>query len=90
MCDILYFSIENDKKYNGLLDIMNTHIQVSSDGNHSWNALVMLRMSCGMDIKDFPFDTQICPLRFGSLSMDSTKLDMDPLPVGLAQYGGKN
>lgn len=82
-------SVENDKKYNGLLEIMNTQIVVNCNGSHSWNAAVTLRMSCGMNIENYPFDTQTCPLAFGSLSMDSSRMKLIPQKVETGQYSGK-
>ena len=68
---------------------MNTQIVVNCNGSHSWNAAVTLRMSCGMNIENYPFDTQTCPLAFGSLSMDSSRMKLIPQKVETGQYGGK-
>lgn len=42
-----------------------------------------------MNVRDFPFDKQICPLRFGSYTYDISKLILTPLPVNLEMYSGK-
>eukprot|EP00794_Sanderia_malayensis_P018037 gene18037-19844_t len=39
----------------------------------------ILKSTCKIRVKDFPFDRQICELRFGSFQFDSKKMDMKPL-----------
>ena len=84
-----FHSVENDKKYNGLMDKVNTYVKVNHQGLHTWNAAVTLRMGCGMNIENYPFDTQKCPLRFGSLSMDATRMQLVPKKINTKSYGGK-
>jgi len=81
-----YANIEEGLSYMGILDTFKTHIIVSHDGSHFWLAPVTFRFGCTMNVKDFPFDTQTCPLRFGSYTYDSTRLMVHPEPVDLTNY----
>ncbi|XP_065061778.1 neuronal acetylcholine receptor subunit alpha-7-like [Rhopilema esculentum] len=61
---VLYNSVDNDG--GGILDTsMTTNIIVSSDGSCSWFCPLILQTECSVDIKYFPFDRQVCPMRFG-------------------------
>ena len=41
------------------MDQFNTQIVVNSSGTNKWHAPVILYSSCKMDVKYFPFDTQV-------------------------------
>ncbi|XP_065647328.1 neuronal acetylcholine receptor subunit alpha-2 isoform X1 [Hydra vulgaris] len=82
----VFYNVEEDKKYNGLLDTFKTFIIVSSDGLHEWNAPVMFHMSCTMNVKDFPFETQTCPMQFSSLTYTSERVDLVPDNVDMKLY----
>ncbi|XP_065061780.1 neuronal acetylcholine receptor subunit alpha-7-like [Rhopilema esculentum] len=61
---VLYNSADNRGR--GILETsMTTNIIVSSDGSCSWFCPLILETECGVDIKYFPFDRQVCPMRFG-------------------------
>ena len=63
-CKLLNFSADN--KGRGILDTsMQTNIIVTSSGGCSWFCPLILETECGVDIKYFPFDRQVCPMRFG-------------------------
>lgn len=44
---------------------MKTNIIVTSKGECSWFCPLILETECGVDITYFPFDRQVCPMRFG-------------------------
>ena len=44
---------------------MQTNIIVTSAGSCSWFCPLILETECSVDIKYFPFDRQVCPMRFG-------------------------
>ena len=48
-----------------LFEKMTTHITITHDGNVSWFAPVILSSECSIELSNFPFDTQKCPLTFG-------------------------
>ena len=49
---------------------------VVSNGHIFWMPQAILRSSCSFDTTYFPFDEQICHLKFGSWTYDGTKLDL--------------
>lgn len=49
---------------------------VSSDGSVEQLPPGIFVSSCSIDIRWFPFDTQNCPLKFGSWTYDGTKIDL--------------
>lgn len=50
-----------------------------NDGTINWIPPGIVRISCKLDIKWFPFDEQKCWMKFGSWSFDGTKIDLQPL-----------
>lgn len=50
--------------------------QVNSTGSVSWSTPVIIQSSCKVQVRYFPFDTQVCTLTFGSWSMDGSQLKM--------------
>jgi len=43
-------------------------VYVQSDGSCSWDVVSEYKASCDMDMRWFPFDRQMCSLKFGTLS----------------------
>lgn len=68
--------------------IYKTPIIVQYDGNHSWFVPVKLKSSCGIDVTYFPFDQQVCKLKFMSWTHDSTEimLQLDNKPIITENY----
>ena len=50
---------------------------VSYEGDVLWLPAAIFRSTCSVDILYFPFDIQICRLKFGSWTYDGWKLDID-------------
>lgn len=46
-------------------------------GDVLWLPAAIFRSTCSVDIQYFPFDIQICNLKFGSWTYDGWKLDVD-------------
>lgn len=42
-----------------------TKAKVRYDGHVTWNPPAIFRSSCQIDITYFPFDSQVCHLKFG-------------------------
>ncbi|XP_065657561.1 neuronal acetylcholine receptor subunit alpha-3 isoform X5 [Hydra vulgaris] len=64
-----------DKDFQGLDVFGKTKVTVYSNGNVVWLIPTILRSTCKLDMKYFPFDEQICPLTFGSWVYDQTKVN---------------
>ena len=47
-----------------------------SNGEVEWVPYVVYRSACQVDMKNFPFDSQICSLKFGSWSYPAKDLDL--------------
>lgn len=62
-----------------LIDIrtgMNLRVIVSSDGTVNFNFPVITESQCQINVREFPMDTQICNLTFGSWTYNGLQLDM--------------
>ena len=53
-----------------------TNVVVSSDGGCLWVPPGMFLSTCKIDISWFPFDDQLCAMKFGSWTYDSTGIDL--------------
>ena len=53
-----------------------TNVVVSSDGSCLWVPPGMFLSTCKIDISWFPFDDQLCSMKFGSWTYDSTGIDL--------------
>lgn len=74
-----FFSIRDDIKFGGKLDQCLTRIQISHTGAMYWMCPVILRYTCKMEMKYFPFDTQTCSMKFGSWGHDMSLIDVRPI-----------
>ncbi|XP_028411582.1 neuronal acetylcholine receptor subunit alpha-10-like [Dendronephthya gigantea] len=75
--DIKVYNEVNRGKYSGL-DQFQTRIIVDNDGRVRWMGPSVLRTSCQVDIKMFPFDSQTCRIKIGSWTYDGFTLDVIP------------
>ena len=71
-------SADNEVDASGGLQKFKTKVELSYNGDNTWLAPAMFRSMCTIDITYFPFDEQLCSLRFGSWAYDITKLDVFP------------
>ncbi|XP_052792028.1 neuronal acetylcholine receptor subunit alpha-10-like [Mya arenaria] len=55
---------------------MPINAMVHHDGTVFWSPPVRLKSSCKVDITYFPFDHQVCKLKFGSWTYDKAQVDM--------------
>ena len=60
-----------------------TNCIVSDVGYVLWVVPTMLKSSCQIDVRYFPFDQQRCPLKFGSWTYDGFQLDL----INLLDHG---
>merc|ERR1719313_3273584 len=57
-------------------NMLQAKAQVWPDGLVTWSRPGIITVSCNFDLKDFPFDTQICKLRMASWAYDAGILDV--------------
>ncbi|XP_051882454.1 neuronal acetylcholine receptor subunit alpha-10-like [Pristis pectinata] len=55
-----------------------TNVVVRHDGLVTWDSPAIVRSSCRLDVRWFPFDRQRCPLTFGSWTHGGQLLDLWP------------
>ncbi|XP_065657572.1 neuronal acetylcholine receptor subunit alpha-9 isoform X2 [Hydra vulgaris] len=55
-----------------------TRITISSNGEIVWLMPTILRSTCKLDMRFFPFDEQVCNLTFGSWAYDQSQIDLFP------------
>ncbi len=63
-------------KHGGSIDQFLTRVDINSNGSHKWYIPAILTSSCSIDITYFPFDMQICPLKFGSWTYLSNEINL--------------
>ncbi|CAH1268774.1 CHRNA9 [Branchiostoma lanceolatum] len=66
----LYHNVNHE--FNGWLDDV---VIISSDGLVDWKAPAVTMSACLVDVSDFPFDKQECPLKFGSWNHNGRQID---------------
>lgn len=57
-------------------DFGKTNIICHYNGTVTWVAPSLFRAFCPLDVLNWPFDTQICELKFGSWTYDGSKIDL--------------
>ncbi|KAI6232385.1 hypothetical protein M3Y95_00480400 [Aphelenchoides besseyi] len=57
-------------------EILSTDVMVTSEGNVTWLLSAMYISNCAITVKYYPFDEQICYLKFASWSHDMKELDL--------------
>ena len=75
--DIKVYNEINRGQYSGL-DQFQTRVVVNYDGKIQWMGPTVMRTSCQVDTKFFPFDTQTCRIKIGSWTYDGFALDVQP------------
>lgn len=73
---ILYNSADDNDKLGGGTEKYKTKIAINSNGSCKWMAPAIFQSTCEINTKYFPFDDQICTLRFGSWAFDGSELDV--------------
>ena len=74
--------------FSGGIEKYKTRIIMSNTGEHKWLSPSTFTSTCKIDITYFPFDRQICKLKFGSWAYDASGINMmaDNNPVITSQY----
>lgn len=63
-----------------------TNIVVGHTGTCTYIPPAILKSTCKMDVRWFPFDEQRCELKFGSWSYDSWAMDLEMMEAELSEY----
>ncbi|XP_073230007.1 neuronal acetylcholine receptor subunit alpha-7-like isoform X1 [Porites lutea] len=72
----IYLYNNADEDHDGSLDKMKTKVKVDHNGTNQWLAPLMLKSSCKINVRYFPFDEQACNLKFGSWTYDAWRVDI--------------
>ena len=59
---------------------------IQSDGYVMWIPPAIFKSSCSIDITNFPFDSQVCHLKFGVWTSDGFKIDLAFYQVCIVCY----
>ena len=60
----------------GTLYQFKTRVILDNDGTNTWYAPTILRSGCNIDITYFPFDDQLCELKFGSWTYNGFQVNV--------------
>ncbi|XP_039219051.1 neuronal acetylcholine receptor subunit alpha-7-like isoform X1 [Crotalus tigris] len=80
--DILLYNSANEQ----FDSTLHTHVLVNSSGYCQWLPPGVLKSTCRIDVRWFPFDTQKCILKFGSWTHDGWLLDLRMLESDTSGY----
>ena len=72
----LFLLSVNEEGDNGEQFLFDTKVTISHNGTVTWLSPNLIKSSCKINVKYFPWDTQTCRLEFGSWSFDGLKLDL--------------
>ena len=70
------FSATTDLRVGSLYKLIDTKVILTHTGDTSWLAPAIIKTECKVFMENFPFDEQICPMKFGSWTHDGHHLDI--------------
>ena len=78
MLIIAHYRYESSKSVAHNVDglLFKTQVILQNDETTFWNSPTTFTTSCKLDVSDFPYDTQLCTLKFGPWNSDITLLNM--------------
>ncbi|XP_020901747.1 neuronal acetylcholine receptor subunit alpha-10 isoform X2 [Exaiptasia diaphana] len=74
--DIVLHNNAEENLPSGTLYQFKTKVMLTSDGKCTWYAPTILRSGCNIDITYFPFDDQLCELKFGSWTFNGFQVNI--------------
>lgn len=74
--DIVLHNNVNEEGDHGEQYLFDTKVIVSYDGTITWLSPNLIKSSCKINVKYFPWDMQTCRLKFGSWTFHGFKLDL--------------
>ncbi|XP_007905679.1 neuronal acetylcholine receptor subunit alpha-7a isoform X2 [Callorhinchus milii] len=80
--DILLYNSADDR----FDATFHTNVLVNSTGHCQWIPPGIMKSSCYIDVRWFPFDIQRCDLKFGSWTYDGWLLDLQMLDADISGY----
>lgn len=66
---------------------LRTKATVSWDGTVLWEPPAVFKFQCEINVEYFPFDQQVCKLKFGIWSYDGTQVDLKHIWTDILQRG---
>ena len=63
--------------FSGGLEKYKTRVILEHNGRNAWYSPASFRSTCNIDVTFFPFDEQVCSMKFGSWTFVVTDLDID-------------
>ena len=79
-CSLTWFCISipsvNEEGDHGEQYLFDTKVIISYDGTITWLFPNLIKSSCKINVKYFPWDMQTCRLKFGSWTFNGFKLDL--------------
>ena len=80
MCSPIAFCVSvqsvNEEGDHGEQYLFDTKVIISSDGTITWLSPNLIKSACKINVKYFPWDRQVCYLKFGSWTFHGYKLDL--------------
>ncbi|XP_078370582.1 neuronal acetylcholine receptor subunit alpha-10-like isoform X2 [Oculina patagonica] len=73
---ILYNSADDNDKLGGGTEKYKTKIAINSNGSCKWMAPAIFQSTCDINTEYFPFDDQICIMKFASWAFDGSQVDI--------------
>lgn len=73
---VLYNNADASIDFRGNLDRLSTRVKLYHNGTNKWLAPVMLTSKCKINVEYFPFDSQVCSMKFGSWTYDGYRMDV--------------
>jgi len=74
--DIVLHNNAEETLPSGTLYVFKNRVILTSDGECTWYAPTILRSGCNIDITYFPFDDQLCELKFGSWTYNGLEVNV--------------
>ncbi|XP_048583122.1 neuronal acetylcholine receptor subunit alpha-10 isoform X2 [Nematostella vectensis] len=71
---LLYNNVDAQDHTAGGRTTYTTDVTLSSEGVATWSSPAIFKCVCNINVIYFPFDEQFCHLKFGSWSLDSSKI----------------
>jgi hypothetical protein len=53
-----------------ILGLLSTNVIITPDGGVTWLSSAIFKSSCFIDVEYFPFDQQVCSMKFASWTFD--------------------
>ena len=75
--DIVVTNMIEEEHEQMILDQSKNRIILRSDGEITWFIKKTMKTSCPINVAYFPYDTQTCPIKMGSWTLDKTVFQFD-------------